>query len=65
MPVNKKLGHISNYTRGPLPLLHNLATDPSESYNLAERYPEVVARLEAAMAAWESELEENRVGFLP
>jgi hypothetical protein len=65
MPANKKLGHLSNYTQGPLPLLHNLATDPAESYNLAERYPEVVERLEDAMTTWEWELETNRLGFLP
>jgi uncharacterized sulfatase len=65
MPANKKLGHLNNHTQGPLPLLHNLKTDPSESYNLAGRHPEVVKRLEAAMTTWDSQMEANRVGFLP
>jgi len=65
MPANKKLGHLSDHTEGPLPLLHDLATDPGEAYNLADRYPDVVARLEAALATWESELEANRLGFHP
>lgn len=63
MPVNKKLGHLANHTDGPLPLLHNLTTDPGEAYNLAERHPEVVERLEAALAAWEREMDENPLGF--
>ena len=65
MPANKALGHLSNYTEGPLPLLHDLESDPGEAYNLADRYPEVVERLEGAMADWESDLERNRLGFLP
>jgi len=63
MPVNKKLGGLTNHTTGPLPLLHNLRTDPGEAYNLAERYPEVVARMEAALTAWETELKEDPLGF--
>jgi len=51
-------------TTGPLPLLHNLATDPGEAYNLAERYPEVVRTLDAAMTAWENGLAANPLGVL-
>lgn len=64
MPTNKKLGFLANHTTGPLPLLHNLATDPGEAYNLAERYPEVVRTLDAAMTAWENELAANPLGVL-
>jgi arylsulfatase A len=64
MPVDKKLGGLTNHTEGPLPLLHDLSTDPGEAYNLAERFPDVVERLEAAMAAWETEMEADPLGFL-
>jgi uncharacterized sulfatase len=64
MPVNKKLGGLANHTDGPLPLLHDISTDPGEAYNLAERFPEVVLEMEAAMAAWEAGLEANPLGFL-
>ena len=65
MPTNKKLGGLTNHTTGPLPLLHDLRTDPGEAYNLAQRFPEVVAELEAAMRAWEEEMDTNLLGFLP
>ncbi len=64
MPVNKRLGGLAEHTRGPLPLLHNLVTDPGEAYNLAERHPEVIASLEAAMTAWEAELRANPLGVV-
>jgi len=64
MPVNKKLGALANHTTGPLPLLHNLSTDPGEAYNLVQRFPHVVERLGAAMTAWEAEIESNPLGFL-
>jgi uncharacterized sulfatase len=63
MPVNKKLGDLANHTSGPLPLLFDLSTDPGEAYNLAERYPEVAAELEAAMRRWEAEMASNPLGF--
>jgi arylsulfatase A-like enzyme len=65
MPTNKKLGSLANHTSGPLPLLHDLSMDPGEAYNLAESHPEVVDRLEAAMTAWEAEMERNPMGFFP
>lgn len=64
MPSNKKLGYLTNHTTGPLPLLHNLSTDPGEAYNLADRFPDVVTRLDAAMTAWEAGLASNSLGFL-
>ncbi|MFC1661811.1 sulfatase [Gemmatimonadota bacterium] len=64
MPVNKKLGALANHTTGPLPLLHNLRTDPGESYNLALSFPDVVTRLESAMTAWEDDIESDPLGFL-
>ena len=64
MPVNKKLGGLANHTSGPLPLLHDLRKDPGEAYNLAPDFPHVVARLEAAMDAWEAGMEANPLGFL-
>ena len=64
MPVNKKLGGLANHTSGPLPLLHDLRKDPGEAYNLAPDFPDVVARLEAAMDAWEAGMEANPLGFL-
>jgi uncharacterized sulfatase len=64
MPVNKKLGGLANHTTGPLPLLHNLTLDPGEAYNLADRHPEVVAELEAALAAWEAEMKANPLGVV-
>ncbi|MFH1765325.1 MAG: sulfatase [Gemmatimonadota bacterium] len=63
MPNNKKLGSIANHTTGPLPLLHNLSTDPGEAYNLAERFPEMVTSLDAAMTEWEAEVTSNPLGF--
>jgi uncharacterized sulfatase len=63
MPTNKKLGGLANHTSGPLPLLHDLATDPGEAYNLALRHPEVAQRMEAAMEAWEAEMSANPLGF--
>lgn len=64
MPTNKKLGALSEHTAGPLPLLHDLAMDPGEAYNLAERYPEVVAGLEQVLARWEEEMQVNPLGRL-
>jgi uncharacterized sulfatase len=63
LPANKRLGGLTNHTRGPLPLLYDLDSDPGESYNLAQRHPGVVERLEAALLAWEQEMEANPLGF--
>jgi arylsulfatase A-like enzyme len=63
MPHNKKLGSLANHTTGPAPLLFDLRTDPGEAYDLSARHPEVLARLEAIMTAWERDLEANPLGF--
>ena len=39
--------------------LYDLAADPSESRNVAEEYPEVVARLTKTLNAWVAQLPEN------
>jgi len=53
LPVNKKLGGLSNHTRGPLPLLFNLKTDAGEAYNVITKYPDVARRLADQMVRWE------------
>lgn len=63
-PVNKKLGAMSVYTTGPLPMLFDLDHDRNESYNLIEKYPDEGERLLAGMERWEKELETNRGGWL-
>jgi len=63
MPNNKKLGHLTNHTTGPAPLLYDLRLDPGEVYDLAARHPEVVERLEAAMRAWEEAMAADPLGF--
>jgi uncharacterized sulfatase len=63
MPHNKRLGSLANHTTGPAPLLFDLRTDPGEAYDLSARHPEVLARLEAIMTAWERDLEANPLGF--
>ena len=43
-------------TLGGEPALYDLASDPGESKNLAKAQPEIVARLQAALDDWTSEL---------
>lgn len=47
-----------DYFKGQLPLLFNLEEDPSEKYNQAEKYPEVVQRLSALLSAKKKEIAE-------
>ena len=63
MPNNKKLGHLTNHTTGPAPLLYDLRVDPGEAYDLSARHPEVVERMEAAMRAWENAMAADPLGF--
>ena len=63
MPLNKKLGRLTNHTTGPAPLLYDLRVDPGEAYDLSARHPEVVERLEAAMRAWEAGMAADPLGF--
>ena len=64
LPVNKRLGGLVNHINGPLPLLLDLSSDPGEAYNLAERFPDVVESLDAAMTAWEAQVDADPLGFL-
>lgn len=64
MPVNEKFGSLSRQTKGPLPMLFNLSTDPGEAYNLASRYPDRVNAMTATMARWEEQMRTNRLGLL-
>lgn len=63
LPLNEKLGGISEHTRGPLPLLFNLATDPGESYDLTAKHPDVAAELEEKMNEWEAALTADPKGW--
>ena len=45
-------------THGQITVLHDLEADIGERENVAGEHPEVVERLEAALAAWEAELAE-------
>jgi len=63
MPNNKKLGHLTNHTTGPAPLLYDLSVDPGEVYDLSSRRPEVVERWEPAMRAWEAAMAADPLGF--
>ncbi len=64
LPVNERLGGVANHTTGPLPLLFDLETDPGEAYDLAGRFPDVVARLDAAMTAWEERMAADPLGLV-
>ncbi len=64
MPVNKKLGTMSEHTEGPLPLLFNLENAPDESYNLMNKYPLVGEELADIIAEWEKEMEANPLGLI-
>ncbi len=63
MPVNTKMGRLSNHTTGPLPLLFDLETDPGEAYDVASEHPEVARRLSETMADWEQQIRSNRRGW--
>jgi arylsulfatase A-like enzyme len=47
LPTRKKDGEIE---------LYDLASDPAESNNLAEKHPEIVKKLSAKLEAWTSTL---------
>lgn len=64
VPVNKKLGLLSEHTTGASPLLFNLKEDPSESYNVADEHPEIVLKLSKVMEQWKKDLEENELGLI-
>jgi arylsulfatase A-like enzyme len=45
------------------PLLYDLRRDPGERYNVVATHPDIAARLENAMAAWEAKNKGNPRGF--
>ncbi|MFO1198116.1 MAG: sulfatase [Burkholderiaceae bacterium] len=45
------------------PLLYHLGRDAGERYNVIAHHPDVAARLEAQMAAWETQAKANPRGF--
>jgi len=49
-------GWPSTSPHGQITLLYDLENDPGEQNNLAESYPEIVSRLEAAHARWAKDL---------
>ena len=47
------------------PLLYDLESDPGESYNVINTWPDVAQRLQAMMEKWETQVRKNPRGFLP
>ena len=45
------------------PLLYDLRRDPGERYNVIATHPDIAAKLESAMAAWEANNQKNPRGF--
>ena len=58
MRVGKWKLHLPRKQRSQ-PELYDLSTDPSESDNIAETHPEVVARLSKSLRGWVTELPAN------
>ena len=66
-PVDKTstfMGKVAKGNFASWPNLYRLDVDPGESYNQAERHPDVCRRLEAAMEAWERRVAANPRGWL-
>ncbi|MBI9082390.1 MAG: sulfatase [Desulfobacterales bacterium] len=63
MPVNKKWMKVASGKLGQFPLLYDLETDPTESYNLADNRPDLVRKMEAVMNRWEASMGKNRAGI--
>lgn len=61
---NSKLGKLSNYTIGPMPMMFNLEQDKGEAYDVFEKYPETGSRLLEQMKAWDNQMEKNQGGWL-
>ena len=45
------------------PLLYDLASDPGESYNLRDTFPQVTERLERLLQSWEESVKTDPRGF--
>jgi uncharacterized sulfatase len=66
-PIDKPDTLLGKYSKGKLgrwPLLHDLALDPNESYNLIDTHPEIGQKLNEKMKAWEESLRENPRGWI-
>jgi uncharacterized sulfatase len=63
MPINKVWGKISEHTQVQMPLLFNLESDPDESYNLINKYPDVGREMADIINQWEKDLEANPLGL--
>lgn len=49
---------------GPeLPMLHNISKDPTESYNVAKRYPEKLSEMQDKFSQWQTEFYNNPRGW--
>ena len=55
MPEGKWKLHLRSRERREIEL-YDLSVDPSESQNVAEEHPDVVARMTAKLEAWVAEL---------
>jgi uncharacterized sulfatase len=56
-------GSASVPTLGSWPMLYDLQRDPDESYNVAEKYPEMVKRLDDALTTWRRDFYANPRGW--
>jgi N-acetylgalactosamine-6-sulfatase len=55
--------HLSAHRKQEQIELYNLSSDPSESQNVADKHPDVVARLTKTLHAWIAELPEDYEKF--
>ena len=60
-PIPENLGRKQMGNRWPL--LYDLENDPGENYNVINTYPDVAARLKAAMENWQRVADRNPRGF--
>jgi arylsulfatase A-like enzyme len=60
-PVPDALGKKQMGVRWPL--LYDLNSDPGESYNVINTYPEKAKKLKAMMAEWKKKVEKDPRGF--
>lgn len=66
-PVDKRstvLGSIAKGNFGEWPNLYNMEYDPSESYDMYKRYPEIGDKLDNMMENWDRQILENPRGWL-
>ena len=58
-------GRIDWTATAEMPQLFDLSRDPEEYYDLAERYPNVVAQLQARLDAFDAALKADRAARYP